>query len=262
MKNRKIVITIVFIGILFSIVKFWGGVSEFHPKEAYVISIIDGDTIEFSNGEKVRYIGIDTPELGKYVEGDWIYCPSPYAEEAKQFNQKLAEGRYVRLEFDVQKKDVYDRLLAYVYTKETMVNLEMLRQGYAMIYIYPPNVKYKDAFLAAQQYARENKKGMWGELEKDVISGSEAMKNIGFFKMVETEVNDTYLSDRVLILNCSHKFKIAIFKDNLASFPKIAGRSPDTYFKGKHIKVYGLIKEYKGSAEIVANHPSQLEIIE
>jgi len=80
--------------------------------------------------------------------------------------------------------------------------------------------------------------------------------------MVEAKVIDTFLSKSVLIINCRDSFKVAIFRNNLEYFPKIISRSPDTYFKYKTIKVYGIIKDYKGSPEIILHHPSQLEILE
>jgi len=229
--------------------------------DVYVSRAIDGDTIELSNGEKVRYIGIDTPELRERHGTEWAYSPQPYAELAKEFNQGLVGARRARLEFDVQKRDKYNRLLAYVYVDDNMVNLEIVKQGYAMIYTYPPNVKYTEEFLAAQTQAREDQKGLWGDLEKGIIPASGARENIGFLRRVETTVLNTFLSEKVLILNCRDNFKVAIFKDNLRSFPKMALRSPDSYFKHKTIRLYGVIKDYKGAAEIVLNDPSQLEIL-
>lgn len=257
MKNKKIsVIAVVFLALAFSVIKCD------YRKDLYVSRVIDGDTIELSSGERVRYIGIDTPELRQRNGSAWVYDPRPYAEEAKEFNRNLVEGRSVRLEFDVQKRDKFGRLLAYVYLGDKMVNIELLKEGYAMIYTYPPNVKYVEEFLKAQLDARENERGLWRELERGVISGYEAKENLGFIKIVETEVLDTYLSERVLILNCRGDFKVVIFRNNLEYFPKMAARSPDTYFKNKAIRVYGLIKEYKASYEIVLHDPSQLEVLE
>ncbi|MBU3911218.1 MAG: thermonuclease family protein [Candidatus Omnitrophica bacterium] len=238
-----------------------------------VSRVIDGDTIELSDGRTVRYIGIDTPEVREKKDNDWIYKPMPYAEEALAFNRKLVEGKVVNLEFDVQKKDIYHRVLAYVYPvrkgnfsngvniEDRMINLEMVRQGYAMIYTYPPNVKYAEQFLKAQEEARKDKKGLWAELEDGVIASSEAEKHIGLIKIVKTEVMDTYLSDKVLVLNCRDNFKVAIFRNNFSLFPIEAARSPDSYFRNRTIQVYGVLKEYKGSNEIIVNHPSQLEIL-
>ncbi len=265
MKNKTILISaIVFIAIAFSVARILRHtpVATKGSSNVYALRAIDGDTIELSNGQRVRYIGIDTPELRERDGSSWVYRPRPYAEEAKDFNRKLVEGKSVRLEFDVQKKDKYDRLLAYVYIDDKMVNLEMVRQGYAMIYTYPPNVKYTEEFLAAQKEAREKNRGLWGDLERDIIPASKAKENIGLIRMVEAEITSTFLSGRVLILNCRDNFKVAIFRDSLDYFPKEALRSPDSYFKYKKIRVYGVIKEYKGASEIILRDPSQIEILE
>lgn len=227
----------------------------------YASHIIDGDTIELSNGQTVRYIGIDTPEVRERKGLGWLYNPRPYAKEAKDFNQRLIRGKPIRLEFDVQKNDKYGRLLAYVYAGGRMVNLEMVKEGYAMIYAYPPNIKYAEEFLEAQRFARENEKGFWSGLESNAISSSQVRQNVGMLRMVEAQVYDTFLSDKLLILNCRDNFKVIIFRDNLESFPKEVLRSPESYFKHKAIKVHGIIKEYKGTYEIVLHDPSQLEIL-
>lgn len=119
---------------------------------------VDGDTVVLSTGQRVRYIGVDTPELHhpqKPIEA--------YAREAKEFNRKLVEGKTVRLEFDVERYDKYRRLLAYIYLPDgTFVNAELVRQGYAHTLTIPPNVKYADLFVKCQQEARENNRGLWG----------------------------------------------------------------------------------------------------
>src|SRR3989338_3553255 len=85
-----------------------------NPSHNYTVSrVVDGDTIELSNRETVRYIGIDTPEIRERNGSGWAYNPRPYGEEAKKFNEKLVEGKSVRLEFDVQKRKKNKCLLAY-----------------------------------------------------------------------------------------------------------------------------------------------------
>ncbi len=125
---------------------------------AFVQRAVDGDTVVLSSGERVRYIGIDTPELHhprKPVQ--------PYAREAMEANRRLVEGKSVRLEFDVQRRDRYGRLLAYVFLEDgTFVNAELMRQGYAQLLTIPPDVKYTDLFVKLQREAREAKRGLWG----------------------------------------------------------------------------------------------------
>ena len=76
--------------------------------------------------------------------------------------KQLVEGKEVRLEFDVQRRDKYQRTLAYVYVGEMMVNAELERQGYAQVATFPPNVKYQELLLQLQREAREAGRGLWG----------------------------------------------------------------------------------------------------
>lgn len=119
-------------------------------ESARVARVVDGDTVELTDGRKVRYLGINTPEGGQ-----------PFYQEATDFNAWLVEGREVWLEYDVNPMDRYGRLLAYVWVGETFINLELVRQGYATVYTVPPNVRYDEQFLEAQREAREQERGLW-----------------------------------------------------------------------------------------------------
>ncbi|MCM8781042.1 MAG: thermonuclease family protein [Candidatus Omnitrophica bacterium] len=135
-----------------------------------VSRVIDGDTLMLESGQRVRLIGIDTPEMH---DSDKLYRDSQrtgqdirtikeLGRRAWRFTKDLTENKRVSLEFDVDKKDRYGRLLAYVYLKDgTFVNAEIVRQGYASLLTIPPNVKYADLFLRLYQEARENKRGLW-----------------------------------------------------------------------------------------------------
>jgi micrococcal nuclease len=117
---------------------------------AQAVFVVDGDTVELVDGRRVRYIGVNTPETGQ-----------PYATNAKSLNESLVMGQEVWLETDTQESDVYGRLLAYVWVGDTFVNLELVRQGYANAYTVLPNVRHTDAFVLAEQEAREAELGMW-----------------------------------------------------------------------------------------------------
>jgi micrococcal nuclease len=130
--------------------------------EYVVTRILDGDTVILDTGETVRYIGIDAPELGKKNGG-----PGFYAREASRFNKGLVLLKKVRLEFDKEKKDSYGRFLAYVYVKNTLVNSELVRQGYARVMTVPPNTKYKDLFVKNQKEAISKELGIWQEKKKE-----------------------------------------------------------------------------------------------
>lgn len=125
--------------------------------ELRVTKVIDGDTIVLENGEYVRYIGMDSPEKGR-----------PFYLEATRENKRLVEGRKIRLEYDVERTDRYGRTLAYVYAGDTFINAELVKNGYAMIYTFPPNVKYYKALLALQEEARKGNRGLWGLSQQDI----------------------------------------------------------------------------------------------
>jgi micrococcal nuclease len=134
------------------------GAAPIGPTEvATVLSITDGDTIRVDRGhgsERVRYIGINTPEVG-----------DPGGSEATAENARLVEGRQIVLERDVSETDQFDRLLRYIWIHEgatwTFVNLELIERGFAQAATYPPDVRYVDLFVAAQQTARANEVGLW-----------------------------------------------------------------------------------------------------
>jgi endonuclease YncB( thermonuclease family) len=124
--------------------------------EFLVVRVIDGDTIVLENNERVRYIGIDTPELstGMKVEESLAF-------EAKAYNQELVEGKRVRLEIDKKKRDRFGRILAYVYRGGMMINMELLRVGLARQIAYPPNLRYQKKFEAVETEAKRMGRGLW-----------------------------------------------------------------------------------------------------
>ncbi len=131
----------------------------------FVERIVDADTIKLTTGEKVRYIGIDTPETVHPTKG--VEC---YGKIASEKNAELVAGKEVRLEKDVSETDRYGRLLRYVYvieestdSAEIFVNEYLVREGFAKASSYPPDIKYQDLFREAESEARQLKKGLWGE---------------------------------------------------------------------------------------------------
>jgi len=116
------------------------------------VYVIDGDTIHLSNGEKIRYIGIDTPERGE-----------PYFEEATRTNRQLLEDRDLRFERDVTNEDRYGRLLRYVFAGDIFVNAELARRGLALVYREGkfPDDRYFDTLKEAAEEAAAAGRGIW-----------------------------------------------------------------------------------------------------
>ena len=125
---------------------------------ARVVRVHDGDTVSVMIGrkrERVRLIGIDAPELGQV----------PWGRKAKKHLEELLDrsGWTVELEPDVEKRDKYGRLLAYLWTKDgRLINLEMINHGYAVLFTFPPNVKHVKELTEGQRRARELGLGIWG----------------------------------------------------------------------------------------------------
>ena len=126
-----------------------------------VTRVIDGDTIELENGEVVRYLLIDTPEIAHPEKP--VECFGP---EATERNRQLVEGRRVRLERDMTDRDAYGRLLRYVYADGTMVQAELVREGYGYVYSRQPDVKYLKDMAGIEREAREQGAGLWTACEK------------------------------------------------------------------------------------------------
>jgi len=128
---------------------------------AKVLRIVDGDTIRVrldGRTERVRYIGVDTPESVK--PGTPVEC---FAKRAAAANTALVAGREVRLVGDVEHRDRYGRLLAYVYREPdgAFVNAELVRDGYARTLTIPPNVAHARDFARLARAAREGGRGLW-----------------------------------------------------------------------------------------------------
>lgn len=131
-----------------------------------VIKVVDGDTIEVKNNgvlAKVRLIGIDTPETVDPRRA--VGC---FGKKASEETKRLLEGKEVILTKDVSETDKYSRLLRYVYLpigegNNLFVNDYLIRQGFAKILTYPPDIKHNARFLEAEKEARDNLRGLWGE---------------------------------------------------------------------------------------------------
>ena len=157
-----------------------------------ITKVIDGDTFVLSNGERIRLTGIDTPESYDNAKarrdsqrsGQDVRAITQQGKEATQFVRNLAQGKKVRIEYDVQKRDRYGRLLVYVYDIDTLrenpqtqlseglvadanheifLNGSIISSGYAIPMTIPPNVKHADLFKKLYSDARSHKRGLWAQ---------------------------------------------------------------------------------------------------
>jgi micrococcal nuclease len=129
-------------------------------EEALVAKVVDGDTIELSDGRKVRYIGMNTPETHHPTKGKECF-----GEAASARNTELVLGKTVQLEKDVSETDRYGRLLRYVWLGETLINQELVAEGYAFASSYPPDIGRQDSLKKAEAEARIDNRGLWASCD-------------------------------------------------------------------------------------------------
>jgi endonuclease YncB( thermonuclease family) len=119
-----------------------------------VLRVVDGDTIDCASGIRIRLVGIDAPE------GDQI----PYGNRSRAaLAQRLPRGRVVRIERDREHFDPYGRTLAYLWVADTMVNEGMVRDGWAVSFFVPPNLRYRRRLERAESAARRDGAGLWAD---------------------------------------------------------------------------------------------------
>ena len=139
-----------------------GSIDRLAREVARVVRVVDGDTIAVrlhGRRERVRYIGVDTPESVK--PGTPVQC---YAKPASHFNERLVEGRRVRLRYGPEHYDRYGRVLAYVYLasdRHAFVNAELVRRGYARTLEIAPNTQFAGRFARLERRAQREGLGLW-----------------------------------------------------------------------------------------------------
>lgn len=231
-------------------------------KEVYgrVRFVIDGDTVIMSDGQRVRYIGIDTPEV-RHRDGDeWVYAPEAFSEEAKFYNMDLVLHKKVRLEFDEKKEDRYGRSLAYVYVDDgKMVNEKLIRSGLASVYTFLPNTRYREEFVSAQVEAMEEMVGMWRDVPllrpHEVISYENRIVTIrGIISRVETSDAGIYL----FLKNKQPEPVVLWIASGNKSFFIARGIDPENDYLGKSVEVTGKV-ERKKHLQIYVDGPFQID---
>ena len=223
-------------------------------------SIIDGDTFRLETGEKVRLIGIDAPELSQ-----------PGGVLSREYLAHLILGNPITLERGSEDKDNYNRLLRFVYTGDLCINEEMIRQGYAEAR-YLPESPIRNYYLQLEMQAETARAGLWSdnifqprsEVDWDsnlpMISWVNADDYYNQCVIIEGTIINTYNSGIVCFLNFHtnyQHFTAVIFACDFPGFPY----PPDTYYLGKKVQIIGIIKQYKGSPEIIVKTPEQVRIL-
>lgn len=140
---------------------------SYEKKSVKVTRVIDGDTFEIEGKIKVRYIGINTPEIYHDTTGKKTgeQC---FANESFLENKKLIEGKIVTLFRDISDRDKYGRLLRYAYIDDIFINEYLISNGYAKVMIIKPDIKHSLEFKQSEKKAKENNLGIWKKCSSSV----------------------------------------------------------------------------------------------
>lgn len=219
------------------------------PVLVRVAKVYDGDTIVLQTGERVRLLGINTPEIGGGRKSE-----EAGGQDAKAWLTQKIGGRKLRLEQDATIRDKYQRLLAHVFTEDGVhINLALVEAGLATTDIYPPNLKYVDALIAAERRAELGMRGLWArpEYQPKPVESLRNQRPSGWQRLVGKPY--TVAEGRSywrLLFN--DQFDVRIPKDNLALFPPLQS------YLHQAVEARGWASRRGESYSILARHPSAL----
>jgi len=215
--------------------------------------VYDGDTIILENGERIRFLGINTPEIeSRYRDGQ------TGGQIAKKWLEDKIKDQSVFLEYDSEKRDKYDRLLAHVFTIEgEHLNLSLLQNGLATLSIIPPNLRYSAMLQQAEQDAQQQDLGLWAMADYQAYSIdklADNKKRSGWQRLLATPTKITE-SRKYVRLKLNDKVSIRIPRDNIDLFSDL------NEYLNKTLEIRGWISRSKGQYSILIRHPSAIIIL-
>ena len=215
--------------------------------------VYDGDTIRLQSGDKVRLIGINTPEMARDRQPT-----EALAIDARQALIKLLKQHHyqIKLRYGQQQRDRYGRLLAHAYTPDNKnINVHLLNKGLASLIAIPPNVEEQACYAKAENIARQTKLGLWNR--RNILESRELPRDTRGFKIVRGKVLRIGEGRKNLWLNLEGGLAIRIAKKDLHWFEQ---QNPRTY-AGKTILARGWIYKRKGEQRMRVQHPYSLELL-
>lgn len=218
-----------------------------------VVHVYDGDTVKLDDGRRIRFIGLNTPELGHGKEPD-----QPLAAEGRSsLEHLLGPQSRVGLRFDSQNSDKYGRLLAhgYVANGHESLTAAMLRQGSGTLIVVPPNLWNWECYAAAEAEARRAQVGIWALPEFKPKPVSALPSKFNGYAIVHGRVERIGRSRDALWINLDARFAVRIRRADLEHF---RGINFDQW-SGRTVQARGWIRAGKNNALVMdVRHPSAL----
>jgi len=227
---------------------------------ARVVEVVDGDTVILDDGRQVRLVGIQAPKLplGRPGFERW-----PLADEAKHALESMVLGETVTLAYGGQRVDLYNRLLAHLFTKDGgWVQAQLLKSGLARVYSFPDNRALVAEMLRFERTSRRKKTGIWTLPYYVVLDPEASALHLERFALVEGRVQDTARVRGRVFLNFGADwrtdFTISIAPKYWKNFLNV-GINPGDY-KGRRVRVRGWLKSRNGPM-VEVTHPEQIEVL-
>jgi endonuclease YncB( thermonuclease family) len=215
--------------------------------------IIDGDTIVISDGRKVRFIGINTPEMGRNGEASEPFAMQALLELKLLLNHETKIG----LTYGKQKKDKYKRLLAHPSLPDgRSVASVLLKQGLAVSIVVPPNDHYLSCYRKFEQQPRSKQRGLWQLPENQIIAAGKLSSKAKGYRFVSGTIKQYKTSKKSIYLQLNKKLAIRISKQDLKYFKRIDLKK----LKGSKVIVRGWVSTYKGRQSIHVSHADNIKV--
>lgn len=246
---------------------FAGWLAFFHPvnaayecqtdsydEVATLERVYDGDTIRLTDGRKVRFIAINTPEMGYDERPEQAFA----AAARDRVRALFADSRQVKLKYDKSRKDRHKRLLAHVYT-ESGINIaaDLLTRGYGFAIVVPPNIWNSDCYFAVEQKARLAVSGVWGHPSYTPKNPQSLDRNDTGFMIVEGLITGIGHGKKNVWLDMGSGFAIRIRRKYLDDFTGV----PVSELQGQRVRVRGWVAFYNGKLRLSLKHPAMIEIL-
>ncbi len=216
----------------------------------YLQYIYDGDTLKLKDGRKIRLIGINTPEIGRKGKKS-----QAYAQKAKkELRHLLSSSTSLYLVYDEDKKDKYQRILAYLYLQDgTDVQGFLLSAGLAMSIVVLPNDRNLNCYRELEAKAKNKKIGIWQQKKYDGIQAKRLTRNVKGYRFVNGKVTAVKNENAYMLLELDKMLSIKLSKVAYSHYKK-------TQFKGREISVRGWVYPFKHKLGLTLYHPDNMSL--
>jgi micrococcal nuclease len=228
--------------------------TEHIDEYARITKVYDGDTLRLDDGRKLRFIGINTPELAHDDKPG-----EPLAQEARyRLTQLIPPGSQIGLVYGKQRKDRHRRTLAHVFTPNGFnVSSALIKEGLAFAIVVPPNDRYVECYFSAEQQARMQSRGIWSNPYYNPADSRTLADSTRGFKLITGKITGIGQGKKNIWLDMGNNFALKLPRKNQRYFTN----TPIKQLINKQFSVRGWVSYYNGKLRMSLNHPAMMEML-